>query len=134
MRPRLFTDAQCAKLWQMYRAGESILAIGRALGRGGTAVHRVLQATGGITPAVRRRSARVLSLREREEISRGIAAGCTIRAIARGLKRAPSTVSQEISRHGGRSRYRAAQVLRLGFRRVVPSLASCPGTCGYSAS
>lgn len=108
-RPRLFTDAQCAELWQMYRAGESILAISRALGRGGTAVHRVLQATGGIAPAVRRRSARVLSLLEREEISRGIAAGCTIRAIARRLERAPSTVSQEISRHGGRSRYRAAQ-------------------------
>jgi IS30 family transposase len=109
MRPRLITDAQCAKLWQMYRAGESILAIGRALGRSETALHRVLQATGGIAPAVRRRSARVLSLGEREEISRGIAAGWTIRAIARGLKRAPSTVSQEISRHGGRSRYRAAQ-------------------------
>lgn len=112
MRPgrrRLFTDAQCAELWRMYRAGESILRIGRALGRGGTAIHRVLQATGGIAPAVRSRSARVLSLIEREEISRGIAAGCTVRAIAKGLQRAPSTVSQEISRHGGRRRYRAAE-------------------------
>lgn len=108
-RPRLFTDAQCAELWRMYTAGESVLAIGRALGRGGTAVHRILQATGGIAPAIRCRSARALSLVEREEISRGIAAGCGVRAIARGLKRAPSTVSQEISRHGGRSRYRAAE-------------------------
>lgn len=108
-RPRLFTDVQCAELWRMYRSGESILAISRALGRGGTAVHRILQATGGIAPVVRRRSARVLSLGEREEISRGVAAGSTIRAIARGLRRAPSTVSQEISRHGGYRRYRAAE-------------------------
>jgi IS30 family transposase len=108
-RRRLFTDSECAELWRMYKTGESILGIGRALGRGGTAVHRVLQATGGIAPAVRCRSSRVLSLVEREEISRGIAAGCTIRAIARGLNRAPSTVSQEISRHGGQKRYRAAE-------------------------
>jgi hypothetical protein len=84
-RHRIFTDAECAELWRMYKSGESILGIGRALGRGGTAVHRVLQSTGGIAPALRRRSSRVLSLVEREEISRGIAAGCTIRAIARGL-------------------------------------------------
>jgi IS30 family transposase len=68
----------------------------------------VLQRTGGIAPALRRRSPRVLSFAEREEVSRGIAAGDSIRAIARGLSRAPSTVSQEISRHGGRERYRAA--------------------------
>jgi hypothetical protein len=108
-RHRLFTDAECGELWRMYKAGESVLGIGRALGRGGTAVHRVLQATGGIVPAVRCRSPRVLSLGEREEISRGIGAGCTIRAIARGLDRAPSTVSQEVCRHGGRKRYRAAE-------------------------
>ena len=92
-RRRIFTDAECAELWRMYKAGESILGIGRALGRDDAAVHRVLQCTGGIAPAIRRRSSRVLSLVEREEISRGIAAGCTIRAIARGLNRAPSTVS-----------------------------------------
>jgi IS30 family transposase len=108
-RRRLFTEAECAELWRMYKAGESILGIGRALGRGGTAVHRVLQASGGITPGIRCRSSRVLSLVEREEISRGIAAGSTIRAIAKGLNRAPSTVSQEVCRHGGRKRYRAAE-------------------------
>jgi len=107
-RRRLFTDPECAELWRMYKAGESILGIGRALGRGGSAVRRVLESTGGIAPAIRRRSARVLSFVEREEISRGIAAGQSIRAIARGLNRAPSTVSQEVGRHGGRSRYRAA--------------------------
>ena len=108
-RRRLFTDSECAELWRMYKAGESILGIGRALRRGGSAVHRVLQATGGIAPALRRRSSRVLSFVEREEISRGIAAGRTIRAIAKGLNRAPSTVSQEVCRHGGRSCYRATE-------------------------
>ena len=105
----MFTAAECAELWRRYKTGESILAIGRALGRGGSAVHRVLQCTGGIAPPERRRSLRALSLAEREEVSRGIAAGETIRAIARTLHRAPSTISQEVSRHGGRERYRAAR-------------------------
>lgn len=108
-RHRLLTDSQCAELWRMYKAGESILGIARALGRDDAAVSRVLRTTGGIAPAIRRRSARVLSLVEREEISRGIAAGQTIRAIATGLHRAPSTVSQEVRRHGGRRLYRAAE-------------------------
>lgn len=108
-RPRIFSSAQCAELWRRYQAGESILGIGRALGGRPATIHRVLQCTGGIAPAVRRRSSRVLSLVEREEISRGIAAGFTIRAIARSLNRAVSTVSQEVVRHGGRQRYRASQ-------------------------
>jgi IS30 family transposase len=104
-----FTAARGAELWRRYQAGESILAIERALGGSSSAIHRALQLTGGIAPAERRRSSRVLSLAEREEISRGIAAGSTIRGIARGLGRAVSTVSQEVSRHGGRERYRAAE-------------------------
>ncbi len=112
MRPgrgRTFTATQRTELWRRYRAGESILSIGQALDRAQTTVHRELQYTGGMTPAVRRRSSRVLSLVEREEISRGIAAGNTIRGIALGLNRAASTVSQEVSRHGGRELYRAAE-------------------------
>ena len=65
----------------MYKAGESVLGIGRALGRCGSAVRRVLESTGGIAPSIRRRSSRVLSFVEREEISRGMAAGQSIRAI-----------------------------------------------------
>jgi transposase, IS30 family len=107
-RPRLFSPGQCAELWRRYKAGESILGITRVLGGRYSAIHRVLQSTGGIAPASRRRCARVLSLNEREEISRGIAGGYTIRAIARGLNRAASTVSQEVVRHGGRQRYRAS--------------------------
>ena len=108
-RPRLFSPVQCAELWRRYKAGESILGIGRALGGRRAAIHRVLQSTGGIAPMPRRRSSRVLSLFEREEISRGIAAGYTIRFIARGMNRAASTVSQEVVRHGGRRRYRASK-------------------------
>jgi hypothetical protein len=101
-RRRLITAAESIELWRMYKAGESIQGIGRALSRTGSSVNRVLQSTGGIGPAERLRSSRVLSLNEREEISRGIASGCTIRDIARTLNRAPSTVSQEVLRHGGR--------------------------------
>ena len=108
-RPRLLSPAQCAELWRRYKAGESILGIGRALGGRASTIHRVLQSTGGIAPPERSRSSRVLSLVEREEVSRGIAAGYSIRAIARGLNRAVSTVSQEVARHGGRELYRAAE-------------------------
>ena len=103
------TDAQRAELWRRYKAGETILGIGRVLGQRQANIHRVLQASGGIAPCQRSRSARVLGLSEREEISRGIAAGRPFRAIARGLNRAVSTVSQEVARHGGRRHYRATE-------------------------
>jgi IS30 family transposase len=108
-RRRIFTGSEGVELWRRYKAGESVHSIGRAIGRGGSAVHGVLRSTGGIAPCEPHRSARVLSLCEREEISRGIAAGDTIRVISRMLKRAPSTVSQEVAHHGGRRGYRAAQ-------------------------
>ena len=106
---RAFTTTEGAELWRRYKSGESINGIGRVLGRGIGAIVGVLKRTGGIAPPVRRRSARVLSVVEHEEVSRGIAAGNSIRAVARGLGRAPSTVSQEVSRHGGRELYRAAE-------------------------
>lgn len=88
-------------------------------------LYRVLQAAGGIAPLPRTRSLRVLSFREREEISRGIAAGVSFRAIARKLNRAVSTVSQEVSRHGGRGCYRAAEADKAAWesaRRPKPCL------------
>ena len=108
-RASTVTNAQREELWRRYKAGETILGIGRALGQRTTNLYRVLQAAGGIAPAQRSRSPRVLSFGEREEISRGIAAGDTFRAIARSLNRAVSTISQEVARHGGRGHYRAAQ-------------------------
>jgi IS30 family transposase len=108
-RRLIITGSQCEELWRRYKAGETVLGIARTLGRNDTTVRRIVQNTGGIVPAPRRRSIRVLSFTEREEISRGVAAGSSFRAIARGLNRAVSTVSQEVVRHGGRRRYRAAQ-------------------------
>jgi len=128
MRPGRYstvTSAQREELWRRYKAGEAVLWISRELGQRPTNLYRVLQATGGIEPPPRIRSPRVLSFGEREEISRGIAAGDTFRAIAKSLNRAVSTVSQEVARHGGRGRYRAAQADRAAWesaRRPKPCL------------
>ena len=89
------SSAQRVELWRRYRAGETALEIATALGQRSTSnVYRVLEAYGGIAPAQRRRAPRGLSLTEREEISRGVAAGETCHAIAKRLGRAVSTVSQ----------------------------------------
>src|SRR6267143_1021898 len=108
-RPR-FTPKQKAELWDRWRNGQCIADIARALERRNkSGVYRVLALNGGITPAARRRAPVALRLEEREEISRGIAAGRSIRRIAARLGRAPSTVSREVRRHGGGSAYRASQ-------------------------
>lgn len=100
--------AEQSILWQRWRQGEPLSVIARALDRSHTVLRDVLRGTGGFTPAPRRRSTRVLSLAEREEISRGLAAGASVRQIAGHLRRPPSTVSRELRRHGGRQQYRAA--------------------------
>jgi len=81
--------------------------IGRAFGKSHVSIHFILSQHGGIVPAARRRSLLTLTLAEREDISRGIASGSSIRDIAKGLQRAVSTVSRELARHGGRPQYRA---------------------------
>jgi IS30 family transposase len=101
--------AQKTEIWRRWKAGESLHEIGRALGKDHGSIHFLLSQHGGIVPAVRRRSERTLTLAEREEISRGIACGSSIREIARNLQRAASTVSREVARHGGRPRYRASK-------------------------
>ena len=101
------SSAQRAELWSRWKAGQSLNAIGRALGKDKQVIHFLLARHGGIAPPVRRRSRRALTLAEREDISRGIASGCSIRGIAKGLNRAVSTVSREVARHGGRPLYRA---------------------------
>ena len=87
--------------------GESLHAIGRAIGKEHVVVHFLLKRHGGIAPPVRRRSPTALTAQEREDISRGIASGCSMRVIAQRLSRACSTVSREVARHGGRAQYRA---------------------------
>ena len=107
-RPML-TGQEKAELWHRWQKGESLADICRALNKYEASIHRVLVARGGIVPAARRRSRLSLDLSERELISRGIAADRSIRQIAADIGRAPSTVSREIARHGGRSRYRASE-------------------------
>lgn len=100
---------QKIKVWQRWSKGESLSDIGRAVGKHPGSVFGVLKLNGGIAPSKRRRSRIALTLQEREEISRGIAGGVSIRQIAVNLGRSPSTVSREIVRHGGSKRYRAAE-------------------------
>jgi IS30 family transposase len=101
------SSVQRADMWSHWKAGQSLNAIGRALGKDKQVIHFLLARHGGIAPPVRRRSRRALTLAEREDISRGIASGCSMRIIAQRLRRASSTVSREVARHGGRAQYRA---------------------------
>jgi IS30 family transposase len=101
------TEQQRNDMWRRWKAGQSLHEVGRAFGKAHGVIHFMLAQHGGIAPAVRRRSPLTLTLAEREEISRGIASGGSIREIAKGLKRTVSTVSREVARHGGRPLYRA---------------------------
>jgi hypothetical protein len=103
------STAQRTELWSRWKAGQSLHTIGRAFGKPHNSIHGFLSQHGGIVPAVRRRSLLVLTAVEREDISRGIASGSSIRDIAKALQRAASTVSREIARHGGRPEYRAQE-------------------------
>ncbi len=103
-----FTAAEKAEVWDRWRRGESLHEIGRAFGKLSSSVYCQLAHTGGIRPRPRRRSRLALSLSEREEISRGIAAEQSLRSIAECLGRSPSTVSREIQRNGGYDDYRAS--------------------------
>jgi IS30 family transposase len=85
---------QRADMWKQWKAGQSLNAIGRALGKDQHVIHFLLARHGGIAPPVRRRSLRALTLAEREDISRGIASGCSMRVIAQRLSRCCSTVSR----------------------------------------
>jgi IS30 family transposase len=96
-----------SEIWCRWKAGQSLHEIGRAFDKPHSSIRCLLLPRGGIPPAARRRSRLALTLAEREDISRGIATGSPLREIARRLDRAASTVSREISRHGGRPTYRA---------------------------
>ena len=102
------SSAQRADMWSRWKVGQSLNAIGRALGKDKQVIHFLLACHGGIAPPVRCRSPRALTLAEREDISRGMASGCSMRVIAQRLSRASSTVSREVARHGGRAQYRAS--------------------------
>ncbi len=104
-----YTYAQKQEIWDRWKKGESLRSIGRLFDRPSSSIFNILAPTGGIRPPIRKRSKWVLTLPEREEISRGIVADLSIRSIAKHLNRSPSTVSREINRNGGYDNYRATQ-------------------------
>ncbi|MCH7537687.1 MAG: IS30 family transposase [Proteobacteria bacterium] len=104
---RYFSEADKVLMWDRWQKGDSLHAIARLFDSSHSAIAGVFSRTGGIRPPERRRSRRALTLSEREEISRGIATGQSLRCIAASLGRAPSTVSREVNRNGGRQPYRA---------------------------
>jgi IS30 family transposase len=114
-----YTEADKALMWDRWRQGESLHAIARLFDRYHSVVGGILSRTGGIRPPQRRRSSVVLALAEREEISRGVMAGLSVRTLARSLGRAPSTVSREIGRNGGRRAYRAGAADQAAWHRAT---------------
>jgi IS30 family transposase len=111
------TEVEKAEIFDRRRRGESMSAIARHLGRGDETIRRYVLVTGGVRPRPRVKSRHELTVAEREEVSRGLAAQQSCRAIARGIRRAPSSVSREVARNGGRVGYRAAQAEEAATRR-----------------
>jgi IS30 family transposase len=107
-----------AELWRLWAKGFSLEQIGQALGKPAASIYMAAASCGGIAPGERRRAAQALSLVEREEISRGLAAGHSIRWMARQMGRSPSTVSREITRNGGVRDYRAQAADDAAWRRA----------------
>ena len=117
-RPRIYyTESQKAIMWERWRKGESLQRIAELFDRNHSSIQRILAETGGIQPAQRRRSRLALTLAEREEISRSVAMGQSIRSVATRLGRAPSTISREIMRNGGQECYRASQADQAAWDR-----------------
>jgi Helix-turn-helix domain len=115
---RRLTAADEDEIWGRLRTGHAAKPTARAFGTFTSTVRTYLLRCGGIRPVPRKRSPGRLSLAEREEISRGLAAGLSLRTIAAGLGRAPSTVSREVTAHGGQRRYRATPADQLAWARA----------------
>ena len=114
-----YTDAQKALMWERWKQGWTLHQIGQLFDRAHTSVRGVLAQNGGFRPPRRSRSAVALTLPEREEISRAMAEGLSIRFIAAPLGRAPSTVSRELRRNGGRAAYRASDADQAAYERAL---------------
>lgn len=118
-RPRIYySQAQKAQMWARWKEGWTMHQIAHLFDRGHSSIQRILAESGGIQPLRRRRSQLALTLVEREEISRALATGHSIRSIAARIGRAPSTVSREIKRNGGQTSYRASQADGAAWERA----------------
>ncbi|HYB29530.1 MAG TPA: IS30 family transposase [Solirubrobacteraceae bacterium] len=115
---RFYTPAESAEIWDRWQRGEGLKAIGRIFGKTSSCIFAHLRPYGGIRPKPRRRSRLALTLAEREEISRNLANGLSIRRIAARLERAPSTVCRELARNGGACGYRAVRADRHAWDRA----------------
>jgi len=113
-----YSEAQKTMMWDRWQQGDSMNVIAGLFDRAHSSVQGILSKTGGIRPPRRTRSRLSLTLSEREEISRGIVAGHTLRSMAALLGRAPSTVSREINRNGGRRAYRANKADQAAWDRA----------------
>jgi DNA-binding CsgD family transcriptional regulator len=112
-----YTPEQRAEIWNRWKKGDSMTSIGRLFDRPSSSIFNMLEPTGGIRPPVRKRSRVALTLSDREEISRGIATGLSLRKIAENIHRSPSTISREIKRNGGYDVYRATQADQAAWHR-----------------
>ena len=112
------SGAQERELWARLKQGETLTAIGRTLATRVSSLYGLVRRHGGIAPPPRTRAPRVLTSLEREEISRGLAADDSSRVIAHALGRAPSTISRELIRHGGRTHYRADEADRTAWQHA----------------
>jgi IS30 family transposase len=113
-----YTEADKALMWDRWQKGDTLHEIARLFDRHHTSVRGILERTGGIRPPVRRRSSRSLTLAEREEISRGLASGRSLRSIALCLGRSTSTISRELTRNGGPQSYRAHEADQCAWDRA----------------
>ena len=111
--------AQKKNLWRRWKSGQSLSDIGRALGKHVGSIHGVVAASGGIAPRSRTRSHRSLQMTEREEISRGLSKGSSIRMIAKRLCRSPSTISREVRKNGGIANYRALRADQRAWQKAL---------------
>src|SRR5580692_11115185 len=116
---RRFSEEDKATIWDMREAGIPVKRIARHLGRQNSSLRKFIADAGGKRPTARQRSELRLSLEEREEISRGLAAGESIRAIAEALGRSASTVCREVNANGGTRKYRALVADRAADRRAL---------------
>ena len=128
-----YSDTQKAEMWDRWQRGESLKSIGRLFDRSSSSIYGILSVTGGIRPPLRSRSKLALKLTEREEISRGIALGNSLRSIAAQLGRSPSTISREVNLNGGYDNYRAALADQAAWSRALRpkpcKLAGRPALC-----
>jgi IS30 family transposase len=113
-----YSESQKALMWDRWQKGDTLHQIAKLFDRYHTSIRGILAETGGIRPAPRRRSRLALTLAEREEISRAVVAGYSIRSIAASLGRAPSTISRELNRNGGEERYRASRADQAAWDRA----------------